>query len=212
MDGVIIDSHPVHRRAWQRFLLTLGKHVSEEDLDCILEGWRREDILRHFLGDLTDVQIAEYGNRKDEFFQQVGFQVRSVPGLRKFLRHLECRGIRRAVATSASERRTRSTLDRLQLTQHFAAIITANDVVKGKPDPAVYHRAADCMEIDPKDALAIEDSVAGVKAAKSAGMKCLGLADNAREKMLRQAGVDNIIPNFVGLTLERLELLIPTRM
>ena len=68
------------------------------------------------------------------------------------------------------------------------------------------------MEIDPKDALAIEDSVAGVKAAKSAGMKCLGLADNAREKMLRQAGVDNIIPNFVGLTLERLELLIPTRM
>lgn len=213
MDGVIIDSHPVHRLAWQRFLLTLGKHVSEKELDCILEGWRREEILRHFLGDLTDAQVADYGHRKDEFFHQVDLPVKPVAGLHEFLRHLESLGIPKAVATSASEKRTRFTLERLRLTRYFAAIVTANDVVKAKPDPTVYHRAAEKMKMDPAAVVVIEDSVAGIKAAKSAGMRCLGMATDSRGEILRRAGADNVIPDFVGLTVDRLELLLaPTHV
>lgn len=208
MDGVIIDSHPFHRQAWQKFLLTLGKHVSETDLDCILEGWRREDILHHFLGDLTKAEVVEYGNRKDEFFQQVGVPMKLVSGLCEFLDHLELLGIPKAVATSASGRRTRFTLDRLQLTRHFAAIVTANDVLKGKPDPAIYRLAAKQMEVLSEQVVVIEDSVSGVRAAKSAGMKCLGIATNSRCELLRRAGADDVVPDFVGLTLDRLELLI----
>jgi HAD superfamily hydrolase (TIGR01509 family) len=208
MDGVIIDSHPVHRLAWQKFLLTLGKHVSETDLDCILEGWRREDILRHFLGDLTNAQVVEYGNRKDQFFQQVGVPIKPVPGLCDFLDHLEQLGIPRAVATSASEKRTRFTLDRLQLTRHFAAIVTANDVLNGKPDPAIYYLAAEQMGVRPENVVVIEDSVSGVRAAKSAGMKCLAIAGDARCEVLRQAGANNVVPDFIGLTVDRLKLLV----
>jgi beta-phosphoglucomutase len=208
MDGVIIDSHPVHRLAWQKFLLTLGKHVSETDLDCILEGWRREDILRHFLGDLSQAQIVEYGNRKDVFFQQVGVPINLVSGLCEFLDHLELMGIPKAVATSASERRTRFTLDQLHLTEHFAAIVTANDVLKGKPDPAIYHLAAEQMDVLPEQIVVIEDSVSGVKAARSAGMKCLGIASGSRSEVLRLAGANNVVTDLVGLTLDRLELLV----
>lgn len=208
MDGVIIDSHPVHRQAWQKFLLTLGKRVSEKDLDCILEGWRREDILRHFLGDLTKAQVVEYGNRKDEFFQQTEVPIKPVSGLCEFLDHLEQLGIPKAVATSASEKRTRFTLDQLQLTQRFACIVTAKDVLRGKPDPAVYHLAAEQMHAVAEYTAVIEDSVSGVKAAKSAGMKCLGIASNHRCKVLRQAGANSVIPDFVGLTLDRLDYLV----
>ncbi len=208
MDGVIIDSHPVHREAWQKFLRTLGRHVPETDLDCILEGWRREDILRHFLGDLSEAQIVEYGNRKDEFFQRVGVPIKPVSGLCEFLDHLQRLGIRKAVATSASDKRTRFTLDQLQLTRHFAAIVTAKDVLRGKPDPAIYHLAAQQVGVCPEHVAVIEDSVSGVRAAKSAGMKCLGIASNSRCEVLRQAGADNVIPDFVGLTLECLELLV----
>jgi beta-phosphoglucomutase len=207
MDGVIIDSHPAHRQAWQKFLLTLGKNVSETDLDCILEGWRREDILRHFLGDLTQAQVVEYGNRKDEFFQQAGVPIKPVSGLCEFLNHPALLSIPKAVATSASERRTRFTLDRLQLTQHFAAIVTANDVVNGKPDPAIYHLAAEQMGVSAKHIVVIEDSVSGVRAAKAAGMKCLAIARNSRCEVLLRAGADNVVPDFVGLTLDRLKLL-----
>jgi len=207
MDGVIIDSHPAHRLAWQEFLLTFGKHASETDLDCILEGWRREDILRHFLGDLSEAQIVEYGNRKDEFFQQAGVPIKPVAGLCEFLEHLESLGIPKAVATSASERRTRFTLDQLHVTRHFAAIVTANDVRKGKPDPAVYYLAAEQMGIPPKHIVVIEDSVSGVRAAKSAGMKCLGIAGSSRREVLRQAGANSVIPDFVNLTLDGLKVL-----
>jgi beta-phosphoglucomutase len=208
MDGVIIDSHPVHRQAWQQFLLTLGKHVSETDLDCILEGWRREDILRHFLGDLTQTQVVEYGNRKDEFFQQVGVPIKPVSGLCEFLDHLELLGVPKAVATSASERRTRFTLEQLHLTHRFASIVTAKDVLRGKPDPAVYLRAVEQMQVAPEHTAVIEDSVSGVKAAKSAGMKCLAIASGPRCKVLKQAGANNVVPDFVGLTLDRLEFLV----
>jgi beta-phosphoglucomutase len=207
MDGVIIDSHPFHRQAWQKFLITLGKRVPEKDLDCILEGWKREDILRHFLGNLTKAQMVEYGNRKDKFFQQVGVPIKPVLGLCEFLDHLEMLGIPKAVATSASERRTRLTLDRLNLTRYFAAIVTANDVLKGKPDPAIYLLAAEQMGVRPEHVVVIEDSVSGVKAARAAGMKCLGMASNSRCDLLREAGARSIIPDFAGLTLERLELL-----
>jgi beta-phosphoglucomutase len=212
MDGVIIDSHPVHRMAWQQFLLTLGRNVSDQELDCILEGWRREDILRHFLGELSEAQIRELGSRKDEFFQRVKFKVRPIAGVREFLSHLEEKGIIRAVATSASEKRTRNTLSRLRLTRHFAAIITANDVPRGKPDPAVYRAAASQINIHPKDALVIEDSVAGIKAARSAGMRCVALASNGRGDILRHAGAEAVIPDFVGLTMEHLEVMLSPAM
>ena len=52
-DGVIVDSHPAHLRAWKSFLNSMGKNVSEEQLHFVLDGRKRDDILRHFLGELS---------------------------------------------------------------------------------------------------------------------------------------------------------------
>ena len=62
LDGVIVDSHPIHKQAWRAFLASLGREVAESDLDFILEGRGRREILVHFLGDLTDSDVREYGN------------------------------------------------------------------------------------------------------------------------------------------------------
>jgi len=66
MDGVLIDSHPVHRIAWSKFLATVGKSVSEEGLGFILAGRRREEILRHFLGDLPEIEPVRCHEQHDE--------------------------------------------------------------------------------------------------------------------------------------------------
>jgi beta-phosphoglucomutase len=116
-----------------------------------------------------------------------------------------------AVATSASEKRTRFTLDRLQLTRHFAAIVTANDVLNGKPDPAIYYLAAEQMGVRPENVVVIEDSVSGVRAAKSAGMRCLAIGSDSRCDVLQRAGANNVIQDFVGLTLDRLKVLVMPR-
>src|SRR5690242_18377965 len=65
MDGVLIDSHPIHKRAWRKFFETLEVEVSDRELDFVLDGRKKEDILRHFLGDLPDCEIKDFGHKKE---------------------------------------------------------------------------------------------------------------------------------------------------
>ena len=69
-DGVIVDSHPLHVRAWKHFLDSVGKTVTEEQLLFALDGRKRDDILRHFMGELEADQIIEYGLRKNSSFER----------------------------------------------------------------------------------------------------------------------------------------------
>lgn len=199
MDGVIVDSHPFHRRAWHKFLRSVGKDVSEEDLDFILDGRKRHEILRHFLGELSEPELANYGNCKDEFFQQVLTEVEPIRGIVRFVRHLRRDGILAAVATSGSDRRTKFTLNQLGIMQYFQVIVTGSDVAEGKPDPGIYRIACQRLGVTPGKLLAFEDAVSGVLAARGAGIQCIGVGQGEHAHKLRQAGAADIIENFEAL-------------
>jgi HAD superfamily hydrolase (TIGR01509 family) len=202
MDGVLIDSHPAHRAAWREFLLSLNRRVSDDELSFILEGRTRNEILRHFLGDLSEHELTQFGKQKDELFRSLEHQIEPVRGAIEFVRELHRHGIVSAVATSASEIRTFSTIERLGLAEHFETIITASDVSRGKPDPMVYQVACERMGVAPQHALAFDDAPAGIRAAALAGMRCVGVSSNGLAPQLLQAGAECVIPNFVGLRLE----------
>jgi len=204
MDGVIIDSHPVHRRAWRKFLTTVGLTVTDDELDFILEGRRREEILRHFLGDLPSYVIAEYGRRKDAFFEENFAEVTLIPGVRELLQDIGGAGLAAAIATSASSSRTRGTLRRLDLYTNFSAVVTGDDVAAGKPDPEIYLLAAKRLGLPPEELLVIEDAPCGVTAATAAGMKCIGVSKNGRAEALRRCGAQAVIPDFVGVSVDDL--------
>jgi beta-phosphoglucomutase len=204
MDGVLIDSHPVHRIAWSKFLATVGKSVTDEGLGFILAGRRREEILRHFLGDLPESKIAEYGRQKDLFFEENFQDVKLIPGVRKFLESLETAGLKAAIATSASAARTWGTLRRLGLREKFSTIVTGDDVDVGKPDPGVYMLVSRRMNLSPEKLLVFEDAPCGVQSAKSAGIRCIGVSTNGRAEMLLQCGAEVIVPDFLNLSIETL--------
>lgn len=204
MDGVLIDSHPVHRAAWREFLRSLSVDVNDQDLAFILEGGTRTDILRHFLGDLPPVELIEHGRRKDEIFRSLEHEIRPAPGVLAFLRELERLELARAVATSASEVRTSSTIERMDLGGYFDAVITAADVAFGKPDPTVYQLACERMNVLPRNALAFDDAPAGVLAARSAGLRCVGVSNNGTTQLLLAAGAERVIASFAELTLDDL--------
>jgi len=208
MDGVLVDSHPSHRKAWHKFLQSVGKDVSEQELDFILDGRKRHEILRHFLGELSEAELLEYGNRKDDFFQQVLTDVRSVPGVVDFVRELRRSRIPVALATSGSERRAQFTLKRLQLTRYFKAVITGNDVEEGKPDPAIYSVACQRLQVPAENVVAFEDAVSGVRAARGAGIKCVGVGQREQAQKLRQAGAEHVIENFLGVSITGLETIL----
>ena len=106
-----------------------------------------------------------------------------------------------AVATSASSGRARDTLAHLGILSHFSALITGDDVIKGKPDPEIFVRAAEKLELTPQNLLVVEDAVSGVRAAKSAGMKCLGIATNGRTELLSEAGADRVVADYREISL-----------
>jgi HAD superfamily hydrolase (TIGR01509 family) len=205
MDGVVINSHRAHRAAWKSFLEGMGRRTSDAELDIILDGGKREEILKYFLGELDPKEIAEYGKRKDELLRNHGSKLEPMIGVIEFLDYLLNSGVRMAIATSASAHRALRTLEELGLTHYFEAIITGDEVALGKPDPAIYRLAAARMQEAPDHLLAVEDAVSGVKAARSAGMRCLGVAHNGRADLLRSAGANPIIEDFRSLSLAQLE-------
>jgi HAD superfamily hydrolase (TIGR01509 family) len=200
MDGVIVDSHPLHRIAWREFLRALGKPVDESALDFVLDGRTRKEILLHFLGPLTPDQLEDYGCRKDELFRQFDGEVHAIPGVLEFLHDLSQRGVPMALATSATGRRVQGTLKQLGLAQFFRGIVTGDEVGAGKPDPAIYRLAAERLHQPASSLLAIEDAVSGVKSARAAGLRCMGVASAPRAEVLRAAGADPVFPDFRGLT------------
>jgi len=202
MDGVLVNSHPVHRAAWRQFLQSIGTEVSEHELAFILEGRTRTEILRHYLGDLPEEDLQRYGRRKDEIFRGMEHEITLIAGVLEFVRQLNSRGIACAVATSASEIRTSSTIERIGLGGCFEAVVTAGDVEAGKPDPAVYRLACERLNVSPQAALAFEDACAGVQSAISAGLRCIGLASNGLRTQLLEMGAEQVIADFAGLTID----------
>jgi beta-phosphoglucomutase len=206
-DGVIVDSHPAHMRAWNKFLLSVGKSVTEAELEFARDGRKKEDILRHFLGDLEVGEIDAYSHKKDLFFNEEVKGINPVAGIGELLNELSRAGLPTAVASSGSSERVHYILDLVGLRQYFATVVTGDEVDKGKPDPAVFSKAAEKLRVAPSDSLAFEDSVSGVRAARAAGMKCLGIATPSRAQSLTEAGAQDVLVDFVGTSVSQIRRL-----
>ncbi len=207
LDGVIVDSHPAHMRAWNKFLLSVGKSVTEAELEFVRDGRKKEDILRHFLGDVDGREIHAYSHKKDVFFNEEVKGVNPVAGIGELLNELNRAGVPAAVASSGSSERVHYILDLLGLRKYLAAVVTGDEVAKGKPDPAVFCKAAEKLRVAPSDSLAFEDSVSGVLAARAAGMKCLGIATPPRARSLVEAGAQDVLVDFVGTSVSQIRQL-----
>lgn len=207
MDGVIVDSHAAHIRTWKKVLLSLGKSVTDADLDFVRQGGRRQDILRYFLGDLEAGQVQALCHKKDLLFRNEAENVKMVSGVRGLLEELTHAGVPTGLASCGSMARVHHLLSRLQLRKYFMAVVTGDEVRVGKPDPEIFHKAAGQMHVHPAESIVFEDSVSGVQAAKAAGMKCVGIADRQQTPPLLRAGADCVLPNFSGLSWIKLQKL-----
>jgi HAD superfamily hydrolase (TIGR01509 family) len=201
MDGVLFDSHPLHRSAWRELLQEAGKDVSEAELEFVLEGTTREEILHHFLGSLTPQQVALYARKKEAIFRREESRVQTIKGLEVFLDLMESASIPMAVASSASKMRVTRMLENHTLADRFAAVLTGDDVPNGKSNPAIFLRAAEQLRARASEVLVFEDAITAIKVVKQIGMKCIGIAAGDRGTALAMAGADRVVPNFTHLQL-----------
>jgi beta-phosphoglucomutase len=205
MDGVLVDSHPIHMRAWRRFFNSVDKCIDDKGMAFILEGQKKEDILRHFLGELPEEQKKAFGRQKEILFQEEATRIETIPGVRGFLDQFAEESIALGVASCGSSGRVHYLLDLLDLRDYFQVVVTGDDVRLSKPDPAIFQAAAAELTIGAEEILVVEDSISGVQAAKAARMKCLGIAAPARAQSLLRVGADRVVSDFVDASLVQMK-------
>jgi HAD superfamily hydrolase (TIGR01509 family) len=176
MDGVLLDSEPLHFRALNRALAAYGReitfaHFAEYVGTTVQHTW--DDLAgRLGLSGPTASYIADYDR---ELLAVLREPVTPNPGLLPLLEALERRGVPFAVASSSQPAWIAATLGGLGLTARFPVAVSGADVARGKPDPAIYLAAAARLGVAAARCLAVEDAPAGVASARAAGMRVVAL-------------------------------------
>ena len=196
MDGLMIDSEPLHKEAWQVTLRHLGYEL-DEALFAQLVGLRtREDavLLReHFRLPVMAEVLAR--QRDDLFLASLPGRVKPMPGLRELIAQVRVRRLHSAVATSGERRYVDAVVHELNLDGVFDAMAVAEDVARGKPAPDVYLLAARRLGLPPAQCLALEDAPNGVLAAKAAGVRCVAVP-NETTRSLDLSAADASLPSL----------------
>jgi beta-phosphoglucomutase len=198
MDGVIIDSNPFHKISLRQFCKKYGHDLSEEQLREKIYGRTNRDWLTNVFGKLEDAQLKKYAEEKEALFRELYEKdIRPVDGLIGFLEKLDQQKIARAIATSAPRANVDFTLLKTKTEKYFSTILDESFVTRGKPDPEIYLKTAAALNYKPTHCIVFEDSLSGVKSAKSAGCKVVGITTTHTAEELHET--DLVIKDFNGL-------------
>lgn len=197
-DGVLVDSEVISCRAHAQVLSRHGYPITADE------------VFERFLGRSTqqaNLEIeAELGRKlpgryhaelQDELFRAFAADLEPTPHIHDALDQISCA---RCVASSGSHRRMRASLGRGSLYDRFAPnIFSASQVTKGKPAPDLFLLAAQAMKVSPQHCLVVEDSVAGIEAARAAGMTAFGFFGGSH---CRAAHAEALLQAGAGLTFD----------
>jgi HAD superfamily hydrolase (TIGR01509 family) len=176
MDGLMVDTEPLARRAWQAVVAAYGHTLDQPTLNSVL-GLRLMDTSRvmkeRFDLPLSVDEIAAW--RVDAFLQLVDGNLIAMPGLYRLLDAVEMAGVPHAVATSSPSLYAPAVLREIGVAERFQVVVTGDMVARGKPAPDIYLAAAERLGFPATACLALEDSPNGVRAAKAAGLCCIAV-------------------------------------
>ncbi|MCA9272923.1 MAG: HAD family phosphatase [Phycisphaerales bacterium] len=209
-DGVIADSEPVHERAITRAAQMLGVPFTHDDYMTRVIGLDDRDTFRVIaeMGGLALMpeRLAEVVYTKQQHVLEMidAGEVKAFPGSIELIRSAaEVMPV--AVCSGAARVEIERILRRFEILDVFRCIVTADDVEKAKPDPAGYLMTAQKLGVEPAHCVTIEDTPRGLAAAKSAGLKAVGVCHSVSAEELTQA--DRVVETTEQITLDMLRSL-----
>jgi len=195
MDGVVVDSEGLHFEVEREIFRRFGINVPES----IWPGFRGK-TLREFFDYVienyctTPITVEEMIAAKDKLYtKELQNQARFVPGSKELLEELKSRKIPLAIATSSRRIYQETVFRVLGLEGIFSVVMTADDIINGKPDPEIFLRAASALDLESYKCAVVEDAVSGIQAAKRAACYAVGLTTSFTREELLHAGADTVI-------------------
>lgn len=203
LDGVIVDTAIYHYQAWKQMANGLGFDISEE-FNERLKGVSRMDsldiILAHGGVELSKEEKLSLATQKNENYLNLVSKMSPediLPGVTEFFAQVKKENIKTALGSVSKN--ARLILESIGMLDDFDSIIDGTKISKGKPDPEVFLKGAQELGVLPEECLVFEDAVAGVEAAKKAGMKAVGIG---KKEVLTEA--DIVFENLLGVDIQEL--------
>lgn len=177
-DGVIIDSSAQHEKSWERLAEEVGKPLPK---DHFIRGFgmKNQVIIPKILQWTDDAeQIESWSLRKEHLYREIIAEegIRPLPGVPELLQMLAGRGVPCAVASSTHRKNVETVFDAIGMRDCFAAVVTAEDVVQGKPNPEVFLTSAARIGRRPNECVVFEDAHVGIEAGLAAGARVIAVA------------------------------------
>lgn len=175
MDGVIIDSEPLWRRAMIQGFTKFGVTFTEDDCRKTI-GMRLNEVIKYWnrlYPEKLQDQTAVNTQIIDSLIQLINAEGKEMPGLHELLEYLQEKKIKIGLSTSSDQVLVNTVLKKLNILHYFDAVTSAQFLKHGKPHPEVYLNCAEKLNVHPMDCLVIEDSINGIISALSAQMKVL---------------------------------------
>ncbi|MFY9176767.1 MAG: HAD family hydrolase [Caldicoprobacterales bacterium] len=200
MDGVIIDSEPLHFESDKMVMREFGVELTDEELNRYVgvanpQMWI--ELKDKYSIDLSVDELIEMQHMNKLKLLEDN-QLETIRGIDELITDLQRKGIAVALASSSNMEFIQLVLKKLGITECFQVIVSGDDVEKGKPEPDIFLKAAELLKVRPQDCIVLEDSAHGVNAAKRAGMKCIGFINpNSGNQDLSKA--DKIVSTLEGL-------------
>ena len=197
MDGTLVDSIPFHQEAWLKFLSNHGIHLRPEDFHAQNHGNIHEMIRRFFPHESSEEKRQELGEEKEITFRKI-YQpyLTEIKGLTRFLEALKSREISIHLTTMGDQTNIDFTLDGLGIRSFFDTMTGGHEVEKGKPDPEIFLKTLQKSGVKAEEALVFEDSGGGIRSAKAAGLKVIGIATSHTKKELQEMGCEVAFSDF----------------
>lgn len=199
MDGVIFDTESLYLKHWCSIFSKYGYEMTKENYVLVM-GRGRKVVKEKFLGIYGENLPIDNMYKEKDYELSKYIEENEVPikeGAYELLEFLKANGYKVALATSAKRGRAMKHLKDSRFENYFDVIITGEDIEKTKPNPEIFLKALERLNIEPKKAVVIEDSIAGIKAAKNAGIFAIHVPDlkEPDEEIIKEA--DIIVSNLL---------------
>lgn len=214
-DGIIADTEPVHLEAFRSILKDINISLSDEDYYTKYLAYDDRtlftEVLKFSNGESDDVLIQNLIHRKNDLVTRVfNEQVVLFPGFLNYLEEIKDRYLL-AIGSGSLKSEITLVLEKFGIEGEFHVITAADNVVNCKPDPEVFLTCLKSLnkisrgDILSEECLVFEDSISGIRAAKSANMKCVAISNSYDERLLYEADV--IVNGFEKLNMRDVEIL-----
>ncbi len=207
LDGLIVDTEQAEYDAWLAIFQGYGFELPVAEYAVVIGrgvgtiAERPEDMLESRLGHAVDREKIFTRHRR--LVQELLEGAKPMPGVESLIQQAKARGLKVGVASSSPYSWVGGWLEKLGLLGEMQTVKTSDDVTRAKPDPELYLAAAEALGVQPREAIAFEDSANGLAAAKAAGLWCVA-TPNAMTAHMDLSAADLRVGSLVDVDLEEL--------